>query len=147
MSTEAIAHLTAHGVKPSAQRIAIMDYLLCHRTHPTVEAIYSELVEAMPTLSRTTVYNTLKLLEEHDAILELTIDKRTAHYDGDTTPHSHFQCKHCGRIIDIPLQKVDVEQTAHDFVIQETEVYYWGYCRQCLTAIKEKADNCQENNK
>ena len=140
MSNEAIAHLTEHGIKPSAQRIAIMDYLLTHRTHPTVDTIYNDLVEEMPTLSRTTVYNTLKLLGEHDAILELTIDKRTAHYDGDTSPHSHFQCKRCGRIIDIPQQVVDINQTEHDFVIQETEVYYRGYCRECLNEMNKQQD-------
>lgn len=140
MSNEAIAHLTEHGIKPSAQRIAIMDYLLTYRTHPTVDTIYNDLVAEMPTLSRTTVYNTLKLLGEHDAILELTIDKRTAHYDGDTSPHSHFQCKRCGRIIDIPQQVVDINQTEHDFVIQETEVYYRGYCRECLNEMNKQQD-------
>ena len=140
MSNEAIAHLTEHGIKPSAQRIAIMDYLLTHRTHPTVDTIYNDLVAEMPTLSRTTVYNTLKLLGEHNAILELTIDKRTAHYDGDTSPHSHFQCKRCGRIIDIPQQVVDINQTEHDFVIQETEVYYRGYCRECLNEMNKQQD-------
>lgn len=104
--TEAIAHLTAHNIKPSAQRIAIMEYLLSHRTHPTVDMIYNDLIGTMPTLSRTTVYNTLRLLGENDAILELTIDKHIAHYDGDTSPHSHFQCKRCGKIIDIPLQRL-----------------------------------------
>lgn len=137
MMTEAIAHLTAHNIKPSAQRIAIMEYLLSHRTHPTVDMIYNDLIGTMPTLSRTTVYNTLRLLGENDAILELTIDKHIAHYDGDTSPHSHSQCKRCGRIIDIPLQKVDVEQNEHDFVIQETEVYYRGYCRECIEIMKE----------
>lgn len=138
MINEAIAQLTAHHIKPSAQRIAIMDYLLTHRTHPTVDTIYNDLVDTMPTLSRTTVYNTLRLLGENNAILELTIDKRTAHYDGDTSPHSHFQCKRCGRIIDIPQQKVDVEQTEHDFVIQETEVYYRGYCHDCMQEIENQ---------
>lgn len=99
--------------------------------------IYNDLIGTMPTLSRTTVYNTLRLLGENDAILELTIDKHIAHYDGDTSPHSHCQCKRCGRIIDIPLQKVDVEQNGHDFVIQETEVYYRGYCRECIEIMKE----------
>ena len=79
--TEAIAYLTAHNIKPSAQRIAIMEYLLSHRTHPTVDMIYNDLIGKMPTLSRTTVYNTLRLLGENDAILELTIDKHIAHYD------------------------------------------------------------------
>ena len=30
-------YLLSYGVKPSVQRIAIMDYLLEHRTHPSIE--------------------------------------------------------------------------------------------------------------
>ena len=132
MTIEAIDRLVSCGIRPSAQRISIMEYLLKHRTHPTVDAIYNDLVKNMPTLSKTTIYNTLKLLEEHDAITELTIDKKTAHYDGVTEPHSHFMCKSCGKIIDMPLQKVDQNQTSHDFIIDEAEVYYKGYCRDCM---------------
>ena len=117
MTREAIDRLVSHNIRPSAQRISIMGYLLTHRTHPTVDAIYNDLVKNMPTLSKTTIYNTLKLLEEHDAIIELTIDKKTAHYDGMTEPHSHFTCKSCGKIIDMQLQKVDQDQTSHDFII------------------------------
>lgn len=132
MLNQAIERLKAHGIKPSAQRISIMEYLLIHRTHPTVETIYNALLPSMPTLSKTTVYNTLKLLEGNNVILELTIDKKTAHYDGDTMPHSHFLCKKCGKIADIPLTPMAAEQYAPDFFIDETEIYYKGYCNKCL---------------
>lgn len=55
-------YLTAHNVKPSVQRMAVMEYLLDHRTHPTADEIYLALHRKMPTLSKTTVYNTLKIL-------------------------------------------------------------------------------------
>ena len=132
MHNEAIERLTACGIKPSAQRISIMEYLLKHRTHPTVDMIYNDLVPTMPTLSRTTIYNTLKLLEEHNAIIELRIDKKTSHYDGDTLPHSHFQCKSCGKIIDVQMQGLLNEQYETEFVIEETEINYRGYCKSCL---------------
>ena len=34
-----IDYLAAHGIKPSVQRIAVMDYLLRHHTHPQAEDI------------------------------------------------------------------------------------------------------------
>lgn len=133
MNTEAIARLQQRGIKPSAQRIAIMDYLLTHRTHPTVDTIYHDLSPEMPTLSRTTVYNTLKLLSQDGAILELTIDKHTAHYDGDTHPHSHFQCRDCGRIIDLPLKNMVCEpHVGYNYVVTEVEIYYRGFCGKCM---------------
>ncbi|MBR4922900.1 MAG: transcriptional repressor, partial [Bacteroidaceae bacterium] len=52
-------YLLSFGIKPSVQRIAIMDYLMTHRTHPAIDEIYLALCEDIPTLSKTTVYNTL----------------------------------------------------------------------------------------
>lgn len=45
------------GVRPSVQRIAIMSFVGNSRLHPSAEEIYRHLHEAMPSLSRTTVYN------------------------------------------------------------------------------------------
>ena len=59
--SKVIEYLEEHDVKPSVQRIAVMDYLMTHRTHPTVDEIYHALEKQIPTLSKTTVYNTLKL--------------------------------------------------------------------------------------
>ena len=67
-------YLLSYNIKPSVQRIAIMDYLLKHHTHPCIDEIYLALCKDIPTLSKTTVYNTLKLFIEHGAARMLTID-------------------------------------------------------------------------
>lgn len=54
----AYEYLLDHQIKPSVQRIAIMDYLLKHKTHPCIDEIYTALCKEIPTLSKTTVYNT-----------------------------------------------------------------------------------------
>jgi len=46
------------GVHPSYHRLKILEYLMNHRTHPTVERIPKELSKEIPTLSKTTIYNT-----------------------------------------------------------------------------------------
>ena len=99
---DVIERLQSHSIKPSVQRIAIMQYLMDHHTHPTVDEIYTALAPGMPTLSKTTVYNTLKLLDEHAAIQTLTIDGRNTCYDGDTTPHAHFLCTVCNKAYALP---------------------------------------------
>ena len=52
--------LLDHNIKPSVQRIAIMQYLMEYPVHPSADDIYTALSPSMPTLSKTTVYNTLK---------------------------------------------------------------------------------------
>ena len=69
-------YLISYNIKPSVQRIAIMDYLLAHKTHPSIDEIYLALCKDIPTLSKTTVYNTLKLFVEHVAALMLQLMKR-----------------------------------------------------------------------
>jgi len=133
-------YLLSFNVKPSVQRLAIMDYLLTHRTHPSIEEIYLALCDDIPTLSKTTVYNTLKLFVEHGAAQMLTIDERNVCYDGDITLHAHFLCKHCNKIFDLPAP-VEDEQIGkmkdNGFQVEEQHYYYKGICPSC----KEKDTN------
>ena len=129
--------LLTHHIKPSVQRMAIMDYLMAHCTHPTVEEIYSALSPTMPTLSKTTVYNTLKLLTDQGAVRMLSIDERFTCYDTHTEPHAHFLCRKCGQVYDLPLPtgpiKVEAaDSEGHD--VEEIHYYYKGVCKQCRPA-------------
>lgn len=134
-------YLLSYGVKPSVQRIAIMEYLLEHKTHPCIDVIYSALSQSMPTLSKTTVYNTLKLLTEHGAAQMLTIDERNACFDGDTEPHAHFLCKKCGKIFDLPIPVMEHTEeqrlTEKGFDIEERQLYYKGLCPECKKIASE----------
>lgn len=131
---DAIKRLQNHNIKPSVQRIAIMSYLMEHHTHPTVDEIYMALFPSIPTLSKTTVYNTLKLLSKQGVVQILTIDERKTCYDADTAPHAHFLCKHCGKIFDLEcnanIGKVeDMDMDGYD--VQEIHYYYKGICKCC----------------
>ncbi len=111
-----------------------MSYLMEYCTHPTVDVIYRDLHSKMPTLSRTTVYNTLSLLEEKDALSVLTIDSRNIHYDGDTSPHAHFMCRSCRRIFDVPLPSDNIDGSVAmpaGFKVEHTHLYYDGLCDKC----------------
>lgn len=126
-------HLITHGIRPSVQRMAIMEYLMEHKTHPTVDMIYQDLISQMPTLSRTTIYNTLTLLEEKDALTTLSIDSRNVHYDGDTSPHAHFMCRKCGKIYDVPVSE-ETEKLNYlpdTFKVEHVKLYYTGLCDDC----------------
>ena len=118
-------YLLSFNVKPSVQRLAIMDYLLTHRTHPSIEEIYLALCDDIPTLSKTTVYNTLKLFVEHGAAQMLTIDERNVCYDGDISLHAHFLCKHCNKIFDLPAPAQDEQvERMKDNGFQPEELHY-----------------------
>lgn len=133
--------LLKHNIKPSMQRIAIMEYLMDHRVHPSADDIYTALSPSMPTLSKTTVYNTLKLFSEQGAALMLTIDERNANFDADTSPHAHFLCKSCGHIYDLKCPESAKEVVQHADMeghqVAEVHYYYKGVCKNCLKRNKE----------
>lgn len=126
-------YLQNFGIKPSLQRIAIAEYLMDNRIHPTVDDIYNALYIKVPTLSKTTVYNTLKLFAEQGAVLALVIDDKNVRFDIDTSCHAHFQCCGCNRVFDIPLDKTELLQVRQidDLLITESHLYYKGYCKEC----------------
>ena len=135
---EAYTRLVESGVRPSVQRLAIMDYLIKHPTHPTIDDVYQALCEEVPTLSRTTVYNTLRMLSEKHAAQMITIDDHRVCYDGNTDSHVHFYCKHCGKIIDLfdeeaPSLKSD--KVINGNIVQEEQLYYKGICAECAKKI------------
>ena len=76
-------YLSSKGIKPSYQRIKVFDYLLNNKTHPTVDNIHQELVGEIPTLSKTTVYNTLKLFQEKGIVLIINIEDNETRFDAD----------------------------------------------------------------
>lgn len=137
----AFDRLLEFKIKPSVQRMAIMDYLLKNCNHPTVEEIYKALSPYIPTLSKTTVYNTLKLFSEQGAVRILTIDEKNACFDIETTPHAHFLCKKCGEIFNFPrdMSTKDIttlKNLGHN--VMELHYYYKGVCKNCLQSLEEE---------
>ena len=137
---ESYERLITYNIKPSMQRMAIMDYLMEHRTHPSADEIYTALSPVMPTLSKTTVHNTLRLFAEQGAALMLTIDERNTNFDADTSAHAHFLCKECGKIYDLK-SKLDTKLTeafqSEGNEITEMHYYYKGICKNCLKHITD----------
>lgn len=122
--------LINHGIRPSITRLEIMEYLLSVRTHPTVEEIYEHLISKIPTLSKTTVYNTVKLFSEEGIIKLLTIDGTQVRADGFNDVHGHFMCTNCRKLFDFPLSDL-AKECLEGFDVKTREVYYTGLCKNC----------------
>lgn len=131
---DATNRLTAAGIRPSLQRVAILDWLIKHPIHPTVEDVYQGLCHDIPTLSRTTVYNTLRMMSEKKVALMLTIDEHRVCYDGNTDNHVHFYCRRCGKVIDLMGEKAPKLQQSvciDGNIVEEEQLYYKGICAEC----------------
>jgi len=139
---DSIELLRRIGVTPSPQRTAIYHFLRTHAIHPTAETIFAAVRTEQPSLSLTTVYNTLKLLVEKQAVKEIIIEGGELRYDADMCEHGHFKCLHCGEVYDLfPPEGVplvpSVPGLPDGFVLKEIQLCCRGYCAktECRAAL------------
>lgn len=125
--------LKDNNIKVTPQRLEVLRYLDDNKVHPNVEKIYSDLKKKNPSLSKTTVYNTLDSLKEHGLVQALTISSSESVFDSVISPHHHFLCKICGAIIDIEIECPYIEDILRGgHRIDEVHGYFKGTCEECL---------------
>ena len=134
------AFLESKSVKPSYQRLKILEYLMRNRDHPSVDTIFQALCGEIPTLSKTTVYNTLSLFAEKEIAASLTIVNNELRYDLLEEPHAHFQCVECKRVYDVPIKdNLVFTSSIDDHRVEEIQMTLKGVCKNCLK-IKNTLD-------
>jgi len=120
------------GIKPSVQRLKIYEYLVNSLEHPTVDSIYNFLSSEIPTLSKTTVYNTMKLFQDNGLVMVVNIEDNETRFDADTSFHGHFKCTECGKVYDFPLPNTQpkIKELANH-IVKESHYYLKGICANC----------------
>jgi len=131
-----VTYLREKGLSPSPQRIAIYDFLKNNAIHPTVDTIYQAVLQELPTISRTTVYNTVKRLAAVGAIQEVIIEDGELRYDANISSHGHFKCLECGAVYDLfpPAGTMIVEKIhglPEGFTVQQIHLCCRGICAKC----------------
>lgn len=127
------------GIRPSVQRVRVLEFMHQVKGHPTVEDIFTALQPELPSLSRTTIYNTLHTFVEAGIVRVVNIDQAEARYDITLNDHGHFQCTRCGSITNfkIYIDLIPTEGLDH-YQIGERNVYYQGLCPECVKQKKER---------
>lgn len=108
MSLDLASQLKNVGIQPSAQRMAVANYVLTTEAHPSADEVLAEVQAHFPMLSRATVYNTLNLFVEKGLLRQLILAEGRTVFDPCLEPHHHFIDDESGRIEDIPWDAVDV---------------------------------------
>lgn len=125
------------NIRPSVQRVAIYSYIAINKNHPTAETVYLALKDSYPTLSRTTVYNTLHLFTENGLVQSIKIEENEIRYDADISAHIHFKCSSCGSVYDVVNKNTQeiynncVSSLPKQFKPLRTEINMWGFCNNC----------------
>jgi Fur family peroxide stress response transcriptional regulator len=103
--------------------------------------VYEQVSQAIPSLSRATVYRVLNRFAERGIVVRLHTPESGDRYDDVTSPHYHLLCDVCKCVVDlaeprlekIPLPQEDVSGCR----ITDVELMFFGVCPKCAhQAIK-----------
>src|SRR6185295_19803637 len=108
MQQNVIDRLRASGIQPSAQRLAVADYVLTTTEHPSAELVFRRVKKRVPYISRATVYNTLNLFVEKGLLRTLNLAEDSVVFDPKMETHHHFIDEKSGAIHDVPWDAVQV---------------------------------------
>jgi Fur family iron response transcriptional regulator len=107
---DVVTTLREHGVQPSAQRVAIAEYVLATSDHPSADQVWAEVRARFPMVSRATVYNTLNLLVAKGLLRELALTEGSIVFDPKLERHHHFIDEDTQMIHDLPWDAVKVSK-------------------------------------
>jgi len=130
------AYLVKHHLKRSEQREVILDAFLKAEKHLSVVDLLFQIKKRRPDIGRTTVYRTLKLLQEAGLASELALDGQSRFEpDWNRAHHDHFICKSCGDIFEFSSPEIerlqDEAAAAIGFVIEGHRHQIFGVCERC----------------
>ena len=144
MESKSIKALLEKGIRPSPQRLAVYEALVGRKDHPSADTLFNELRPTMPTMSKTTVLNTMRLFQSAGLIRDVRCEEGELRFDGCNEFHAHFKCRVCGAIIDIPVEaphKKAYAKVPDDFVVDDEQLIYYGICKKCNATKNKKGKN------
>jgi len=102
--------LRRHGIQPSAQRLAVAEYVLRTEEHPSADQVWVKVSGTLPMISRATVYNTLNLFVRKGLLRQLVLAEGNVVFDPNVERHHHFIDEATGEIVDVPWGALDVRR-------------------------------------
>ncbi|MCA9594994.1 MAG: transcriptional repressor [Myxococcales bacterium] len=128
MTVDIPALLNAHGIQPSAQRVAVAQYVLDTNQHPSADEVWNRVREHFPHISRATIYNTLNLLVAKGLLRQVALTEGRVVFDPNTSAHHHFIDDETGVISDIPWDALEVSNVnqLEGFDVREYQVVLRG---------------------
>lgn len=123
------------GLRCTAQRYAVMAFLMEHTGHPTAAEIFAAVNRVDPRSSRATTYNNLRDLVRAGLVREVAVEGRAARFDAKGIRHHHFVCDRCGNVEDLEWYEVPrpASRSLGKRVLRECELIFRGLCAKCAS--------------
>jgi Fe2+ or Zn2+ uptake regulation protein len=133
--------LKEHNLSLTSVRLAVLEALHKH-PHSDAATVFDIVYKKIKTTSKQAIYNNLNALVGRGIIREIKPKGQPSLYEtkvGDN--HHHIVCKKCHQVMDADCHSFAPclsPMNCHGFVIDETEVTFWGLCPSCQKTSKPK---------
>ncbi len=129
--------LGEQDIRATSGRIAVAEHLAQHDGHPSL----SDLADALRgTVSKVTVYRTVRLLEEAELVDRLEVEG-VDRYEATGEHHDHLICIDCGWVEEFHSEAIEARQhevarelgfeaTGHTHILR-------GRCPECRAARRD----------
>lgn len=121
------------GLRCTAQRYAVMAFLMDNKGHPTAAEIFEAVNRVDPRSSRATTYNNLRDLVKAGLVREVAVEGRAGRFDATGMKHHHFICDRCGNVEDVDWYDVPrpASRSLGKRVVRECQLIFRGLCAKC----------------
>lgn len=134
-ATDSRESLKTVGLRVTRPRVAVLDALAEH-PHAAADTLATAVRNKVGAVSTQAVYDVLRALTEVRLVRRFEPAGSPARYELRVDDnHHHLVCRSCGAIADVDCavrQRPCLHPSeTQDFVIDEVEVTYWGFCPAC----------------
>lgn len=130
-------HLTAHGVRPTANRILVARELQAAGRPMTLP----ELEEAIPSIDKSGIFRTLSAFRDHGLVHVIENGGEGLRYelclshddDRDDDIHAHFFCENCHRTFclrEVPIP--EPQNVPGGYSVRSSSFIIKGICPDCM---------------
>lgn len=120
------------------QRLAVFEAIEA-LGHATSDELIKYLGKIHSDVSLATIYRNLSILIDDRQVKKLKLGNSDI-YETIKEKHYHFICNGCNKIIDIPINYINMKSIPDD-ILDNTVIDYdlvlFGYCKECKTIRKE----------
>ena len=135
---ETTQRLHAQGGRMTSQRRLILQTLERLSGHPTAEQLFQIVRRQDSSLSLSTIYRTLRWLQEEDLVSTRLFDeeRRQERFDpAFPSEHHHFMCTACKSVIEFDTQLIDSIKVQFErqsgAQVQVGSIVLYGLCARC----------------
>jgi Fur family transcriptional regulator, ferric uptake regulator len=126
------------GIKPTAMRLLVLDFLL---QHPMAVSL-NDLETSFHRADRITLYRTLKTFEEKGlvhsiadgtGIIKYALCADDCQTENHQDLHVHFHCSWCAETYCLPTTRIPEVSLPANFAAEEVNLTVKGVCGNCKT--------------